>query len=225
MVIKTVLIDLDNTLLDFNESSKECIKKAFSEQGLPFHETDFPTFKTINDELWLKIEKGELDRTGLHKIRFNLVLEALGLKGDGSLIEKRFREILFDTAIAVDGARDLMQYLSSKYKVYAASNAIYLQQINRLTITGMIDYFSDLFISEKLGFSKPSKEFFDACIKGANAKVEQTIMIGDSLSADIVGAKEYGFTTIWYNHNKEPIENGAVADYVVNSLEEIKSIL
>ena len=224
-MIKTVFIDIDNTLLDFNKSSYECIKKAFSEQGLPFTDSMFLTFKEINDSLWLKIEKGELDRRGLHKIRFNLVLSALGLKGNGALIEKRFREILFDTVIAVDGAAELLKYLSSKYKVYAASNAIYLQQINRLTKTGMIGYLSGLFISEKLGCTKPTKAFFDACIHGANTKIEETIMIGDSISADIIGAKEYGLKTIWYNHNSEPKENGTISDYVVDKLEDIKSVL
>lgn len=224
-MIKTVLIDIDNTLLDFDESSKECIKQAFSEQDLPFDQTTFPIFKSINDDLWRKIERGELDRPGLHKIRFNLVLEALGLKGDGLVIEKRFREILFDTAITVDGARELLKYLSSKYRVYAASNAIYLQQINRLTKVGMIEYLSGLFISEKLGVSKPSNEFFDVCMKGANAKIEETVMIGDSISADIIGAKKYGLTTIWYKHNKDIEESCAQADYQVNTLEEIKRIL
>lgn len=224
-MINTILIDIDNTLLDFNESSKECIKQAFSEQGLPFSATTFPTFKSINDKLWLKIEKGELDRPGLHKIRFDLVLNALGIKGDGQLIEKRFREILFDTAIAVDGARETLQYLASKYKVYAASNAIYLQQINRLTKTGMIEFLSGLFISEKLGVTKPSKEFFDICMAGAKAKKEQTIMIGDSISADITGAKKYGLKTVWYNHNGENTKNVKSADYIVNSLFEIKEIL
>ena len=191
-MIKTVFIDIDNTLLDFNESSKECIRQAFNEQGLVFDENTFPTFKRINDELWLKIEKGELDRLGLHKIRFNLVLNALGLSGDGELIEKRFREILFDTAIAIDGAKDILEYLASKYTVCAASNAIYLQQINRLAKTGMLGYLKEVFISEKMGVSKPTKEFFDICFNKVNAKKQEVIMIGDSISADIMGAKEYG---------------------------------
>lgn len=222
--ITKVFIDLDNTLLDFNESAKECIKIAFGEQDLPFDENTFPTFKSINDELWLKIERGELDRVGLHKIRFNLVLDALNLKGDGPYIEKRFREILFYTAVPVKNSLEILKYLSEKYEIYAASNAIYLQQVNRLTKTGMINYFKDLFISEKIGFTKPSKEFFDACMQGANANAKNTIMIGDSLSADINGAKEYGLTTIWYNHNGQCVEQNC-ADYIVNDLIEIKKIL
>lgn len=224
-MIKTVLIDIDNTLLDFNESSKECIRQAFLEQGLPYTEKTFPTFKKINDGLWLKIEKGELDRQGLHKIRFNLVLDALGLSGDGLFIEKRFREVLFDTAIAVDGAREALEYLANKYKVYAASNAIYLQQINRLTKTDMIQYLSGLFISEKLGVSKPTKEFFDLCMAGANAKKQETIMIGDSISADIIGANEYGLRTIWYNHNKEENSKGYMADFIIDKIGDVKKIL
>ena len=112
--IKNIFIDIDNTLLDFNESAKECIKVAFKERNLPFDNNTFPTFKKINDSLWLKIEKGELDRKGLHEIRFNLVLSALNLTGDGKAIEKRFREILFDTAVPVKNAVDILKYLSEK---------------------------------------------------------------------------------------------------------------
>ncbi len=223
--IDKIFIDIDNTLLDFNESAKECIRLAFKEQNLLFNENTFPVFKRINDGLWLQIEKGELDRVGLHKIRFNLVLDELGLKGDGACIEKRFKEILFDTAVPVKNALELLRYLSSKYDVYAASNAIYLQQINRLTKTGMIGYLKDLFISEKLGFTKPSKEFFDTCMQVAKATINNSVMIGDSLSADINGAKKYGLTTIWYNHNGDCVENAECADYIVSDLIEIREIL
>jgi len=224
-MIKNILIDIDNTLLDFNESAKECIRIAFNEQGIHFDQNTFPVFKRVNDGLWLKIENGELDRNGLHKIRFNLVLQALGLSGDGATIERRFREILFHTAIPVEGAVELLKYLSSKYQVYTASNAIYLQQINRLTKTGMIGYIKDNFISEKLGCQKPTKDFFDACMQSANAKIEETVMIGDSLTADIIGAHEYGLKSIWYNHSKEYVSGKECYDYVVNNLIDIKNIL
>lgn len=223
--IKTVFIDIDNTLLDFNECGKVCLGQAFAEQNLPFDEQSFATFNKINNSLWLKIEKGELDRPGLHKIRFQLVLQALNLKGDSDLLERRFKEILFDTAIPVDGAKELVEYLSSKYKLYVASNAIYLQQINRLKKSEMYEYFSGLFISEKLGVQKPTKEFFTECIKGSCAKIEESVMIGDSISADIKGAKAFGLKTIWYNHLKQSTDGVDCADFIVDNLQDIKGIL
>lgn len=224
-MIKAVLIDIDNTLLDFNESAKESIKMAFFDYDLPFCDNTFPTFKRINDGLWLKIEKGELDRTGLHKIRFNLVLKELGIEFDGPTVEKRFLENLFNVACPIEGAKDILEYLSSKYQVYAASNAIYKQQINRLTKTGLIGYLKDLFISEKIGFQKPTKEFFDVCFsKMGNITAKETVMIGDSLTADINGGKDYGMTTVWYNHDRSK-KNSDKADFKVERLKEIKNIL
>ncbi len=169
---------------------------------------------------------GELTRQGLHKIRFNIILNALGLSGDGEKVETEFRNALFNIAEPVEGAFDLVKYLSSKYKVYSASNAIYLQQINRLKISGMFDYFSGLFVSEVIGHQKPTKEFFDYCydnLKGI--KKEQTIMIGDSLSADISGANDYGIKSIWLNSGGKINQTEIKPDFTVKKLEQIKNIL
>ena len=119
----------------------------------------------------------------------------------------------------------MLEYLSSKYNVYVASNAIYNQQVNRLTKSGLIGYVKDLFISERIGFNKPTKEFFDSCFKNMNGILpSQTVMIGDSPTADIIGGKDYGMTTIWYNHDKsnKPCEK---ADYKIENLLQIKEIL
>ncbi len=223
-MIKAILIDIDNTLLDFNESAKEAIRLAFEQFNLPFTDQTFSTFKRINDGLWLRIEKGELDRPGLHKIRFNLVFNELGIDFDGPTFEKQFLANLFHVACPVDGAKEILTYLSSKYPVYAASNAIYDQQINRLTKTGMIDCFKGLFISEKIGFQKPTKEFFDVCFNAlGGVKPSEVAMIGDSLTADINGGKDYGMVTCWYNHDGSD-KQSEKADYKIDSLYQIKNI-
>ena len=225
-MIKVVFIDIDNTLLDFNECAKESIKKSFEKFGLVYNDQVFPTFTRINNGLWLQIEDGSLTRKRLHEIRFNLILEQLGIDFDGILIEKEFKDNLFDCAITVDGALELVQYLSKKYMICTASNAIYDQQVNRLQKVGIYKYISKMFISEKIGYSKPTKEFFDVCFSNLDGvERDQVVMIGDSLSADVKGGKDYGLKTIWYNHNgiKEPNEKDY--DYYVNKLLEIKNIL
>ena len=111
-MIKVVLIDIDNTLLDFNKCAEESVRLSFKKFGLEFNDKTFPVFKSINDGLWLDIEKKKITRQDLHDIRFNLILEALGQKFDGRLIEKEFLDNLYDIAIPCDGAIDVLKYLS-----------------------------------------------------------------------------------------------------------------
>ncbi len=90
----------------------------------------------------------------------------------------------------------------------------------------MHDYFKGFFISEKIGFQKPTKEFFDYCFSNMNGITkEHTIMIGDSLTADIIGAKNYGIKSIWYNHSNKQNKTQIMPDYEVASLLEIKNIM
>ena len=222
-MIKYVFIDIDDTLLDFDKNATLAVKMAFEKVGLDYKEEYGPWFLKINEGLWRLIEEKKLDRKGLHARRFKDVLREFGLDGDGDLIEKLFREYLFDLAIPVDGAVEILEYLSKKYIVCAASNAIYLQQVNRLKMAGMYEYLSKLFVSENIGYNKPSKEFFDACfLELADATVENTVMIGDSLSADIKGASDYGIPSIWFNKKgmEEPCEKKYFA-----KIENLKDIV
>ena len=225
-MIKAVFIDIDNTLIDFNKSSKSAIQKSFLEHNLPFTDNVFPTFITTNAKLWQMIEKGTFTRQRLHNERWNMVLAQLGLTYDGTKIEQSFLNNLYDCAILVDGALDIVEYLSKKYYLCTASNAPHHQQLHRLQITGIKPFIKQVFTSESLCADKPSKEFFDRCVeKIGNISPEQAVMIGDSLTADIEGGKNYGLKTIWYNHNKEQLPKVKIYDYLVNSLAEIKEIL
>ena len=145
---------------------------------------------------------------------------------NGTKIEQSFLNNLYDCAILVDGALDIVEYLSKKYYLCTASNAPHYQQLHRLQITGIKPFIKQVFTSESLCADKPSKEFFDRCFeKIGNISPEQVVMIGDSLTADIEGGKNYGLKTIWYNHNKEQLPKVKIYDYLVNSLAEIKEIL
>lgn len=224
--VKVILIDIDNTLLDFNKGSRASMIKCFEKFGLDFHEEMFPEFIRINDGLWRRIEKGNLTKDELHKIRWGLVFESLGIDFDGERFEKEFLETLKTSAVPVDGAFEILEYLSGKYMICAASNAPYAQQIARLTNVGMIKYFDKLFISEKVGCAKPSAGFFDACfseLRGITPK--EAVMIGDSLTADIGGAADYGIPTVWFNYGGSDIPKGLTGTVVVNSLCELRDVL
>ena len=229
-MIKVILFDIDNTILSFDEYVKQSMKNGFEAFKIGTYEDEmFSVFNQINTILWQSIEKGEMTLEELQKVRWNMIFERLGISADGVAFEKYFREYLFESAIPIDGAMDVLQYLHGRYTLCAASNGPYAQQINRLKISGMLPYFTDLFISEEIGYSKPAEAFFSACIERLRAKMTirpcEMMIIGDSLTSDMSGGIQFGMKTCFYNPKKKEIPCDMTLDYQVSALKEIKSIL
>ena len=134
------------------------------------------------------------------------------------------------TVLSLPGANEMLRYLSGKYILCVASNGPYEQQVHRLEVAGMKQYFDYIFISEKLGASKPSEEFFSKAFAQFNSGREEaiipadTIIIGDSPTSDIEGGRNYGMKTCFYNVSG--VESDIIkADHVIDELNEVKGIL
>lgn len=226
-MIKVIFIDIDDTLLDFSKCAKRSMEESFADLDIQFHDNMFPVFEEVNSGLWLQIEKGEITKNELYGKRWDVILNKFGIKNiDGNIFEEHFLKHLSESAEKVRGAEDLLQYLSGKYKVYAASNGPHEQQLRRLKKSNLLKYFTDVFTSELLGVQKPEKSFYDLCFeKIGNVKKGEAVLIGDSLTADIYGGIEYGMTTVWFNKKNIGIRKDIHPSYTVNSLEEIKDIL
>lgn len=231
-MLKVILFDIDNTLLSFDEYVKQSMKSGFQKFHIGTYEEEmFCIFNRINNDLWQSLEKREIDFEELKKKRWNMIFDSLGLSFDGEIFENYFRESLFESAIPETGALELLEYLHGKYTLCVASNGPYIQQVNRLRISGMLPYFSNLFISEEIGSSKPSEKFFNTCMNRLNAKTEQAIqpceimIIGDSLSSDMAGGIKFGMQTCFYNPENKLIPSEMKLNYNVTSLKEIQSIL
>ena len=222
---KAIFIDIDNTLLDFDKCAYLSMKRSFEDFGIPFDDSMFDTFERVNLSLWHSLENGYISKDQLFKIRWSSVLAALNVKADGILMEKQFKHYINTVAITIDYAKEILEYLSSKYKVYATSNATYEQQISRLKNADFDKYFSGYFISERVGFEKPSKEFFDGCFASLPYSVDEVTMIGDSPTADIKGGVKYGLDTIWFNHRGESLPDDIKPKFTVSHLKEIENIL
>ena len=223
---KILLIDLDNTLIDFNECARHSIINAFDELGFTYTEKVFETFICENVKIWKRLEKGEITKPQLRANRWNIILGKLGIDFDGTVIEEMFENGVAKGAYPVDGAYDLLDYLYGKYQMYIVSNGFRFVQESRLKIGDFEKYFDGVFVSEDIGIPKPAKEFFDYCFESLNnpSKAE-ILLIGDSISADITGGINYGLDTIWFNKNNEPLPENIAPTYTVRSLEEIKNIL
>ena len=186
----------------------------------------FAVFQVENDKLWARIERGELTIAGLRDVRWQTILTRLGLEADGAAMEDAFRVRLHESAVPVPGALDVLAQLYGKYRLCAASNGPYAQQVNRLRRAGMLDAFEQLFISGQLGAEKPSRVFFDRCLAQLpGVRPEQCLMIGDSLTADIAGGRAAGMQTCWF----DPADRGTAmppqADWRITRLEELLAIL
>ncbi len=227
MMIKVIFIDIDDTLLDFSKCAKQSIANCFADFGADFHDYMFPVFEEINSGLWLQLEKGEITKKELYGKRWEVLLNKFGIKNiDGDLFEEHFLEHLSESAEKINGAEEILKYLSDKYKIYAASNGPHEQQLRRLKKSKLFKYFTDIFTSELLGVQKPEKAFYDLCFeKIGNINKDEAVLIGDSLTADIYGGNEYGLTTVWFNKKNIGIKEDIHPSYTVNSLEEIKGIL
>lgn len=225
--IKAVLLDVDNTILDFHICAKEAMKATFEKWKLPFKEEMFAVFTVQNDILWEKIERKELTREELYKIRWKGIFETLEIVGaDPVAFDVDFRKNIEESAEPVEGAHALLEYLSGKYILCIASNAAHRRQTKRLTKAGMLPYVRHLFSSEKIGHSKPEKAFFDACLATIGGiSPSEVVVIGDSLTADIAGGVGSGMKTIWFNYNHVPTPSNLAADHVVDSLFDIQKIL
>lgn len=229
--MKAIFIDVDNTLLDFDGYVKHALETGFNKFGLIKYEPYiYDVFSQINDDLWRKIETKELDFTTLKKIRFNLIFEALSVKFDGEIFEAYFRNELNESVIEVPGATSLLKDLSKDYILCAASNGPFAQQVHRLEKAGFSTYLSYIFVSERLGASKPSKQFYDAAFNELNANRNIPIMpceclaIGDSITSDIAGGYNYGMKTCFYAHRGEAVSDSRI-DIYTTSLHDIPKLI
>lgn len=235
-MIRAVFIDIDNTLLDFDAYVRQTMREGFEKFGLgAYDEGMFSTFLKINNQLWGQIEQGQITMDELMQVRWNRIFAALGIRFDGVRFEDYFRDCLFESAIPVEYAPELLAYLQKKYILCAASNGPYAQQINRLERGGMLGCFSGLFISSRVGAAKPSPVFFNRCLKELNAFLaergeaeilpSEIMMLGDSLSSDMAGAIGMGMKTCYFDRSRSGDTRGMHIDHVVFSLREVQEFL
>ncbi len=221
-----LLIDLDNTLIDFNECARHSIINIFNNLGFDYSPAVFDTFIEENVKIWKRLEKGEITKPQLRADRWNIILARLGIDYDGTIIEEAFENGVAQGAYAVDGAYEILEYLKDKYELYIVSNGFRYVQESRLKIGDFNKYFKNIFVSEDIGIPKPAKEFFDYCFENlGNPPKNEVMLIGDSLSADIKGGNDYGIDTVWFNKNGEENLSAVKPTYTVTELCDIKRIL
>jgi len=226
-MIKTIFFDLDDTIFDFHKAEAVAVSKTLAEQGVDNSKQTVARYSEINASMWKRLEKGELSREEVLVKRFEQLFLELGVEDcDAFDTRKKYEKNLSVGHYFVDGAYELLEKLSKKYDLYLVSNGTYKVQEGRLNSSGIKKFFKGIFISEKLGFVKPQKEFFDEVFsKIQNFDKQSAIIVGDSLSSDIKGGNNAGIKTCWFNPKHLQNQTDAKVDYEIHSLNEIYKIL
>ena len=225
-MIKYVLFDLDDTLLDFKKAEAAAITKTFQHVGIPVSDELIKRYSQINDMQWRRLEKGELTREQVLVVRFDILFEELGLKIPSEMVQATYEYLLGVGHYFIDGAEELLESLYGRYKLYIVSNGTANVQERRIKSAGIGKYFENIFVSEYIGAAKPKKEFFDACFAQIpDFDKDEAIIVGDRLSSDILGGINAGVRTCWFNPKNCSPNYEIPADFEIHSLAELPGLL
>lgn len=231
MTYKALFLDLDNTIFDFDAGEKIALREAFLLHGRTLTEEEVALYHRMNKACWAAYERGELTQEALLVRRFEDFLSAIGQEGDAGEYNLCYRERLSDQAILYPGATDALDTLHASYPLFLITNGVSHTQHKRLDKANLKPYFRDLFISEEIGASKPSEIFFRTALQRSGVSPSDVLVVGDSLSSDIQGAKRSSIDScmIVPKEIQETLLQGIpaekVPDYVLSSLTELPGLL
>lgn len=225
-MIKNIFLDLDDTILDFHKGEIVALSATFRSLGIEPTDEVIKKYREINRECWRKLETGEYTRYEVLHKRFDLLFEYLSLDLSSERAQSEYEVRLSMEHPFIEGGRELLDALYGKYRLYIASNGTALVQDRRIAESGIEKYFDGIFISERIGYDKPSREFFDiAFSKIDDFKKEETVFLGDSLTSDIKGANGAGITSVYFNKNGIKNDTDITPCYEITKLRDFLEIV
>ncbi len=235
MKYKDLFIDFDDTLYDTHGNAVIALSETFDYFHLDRYFEDpqvfYDAYWTANIDLWTQYAKGEITRDCLIVERFRRPLSVgKGIEVTKELcleISDKFLDFCASKPGVIDGAHELMDYLKRKgYRMHMCSNGFHEVQYKKLDACSLHDYFNTIILSEDAGVNKPSKDYFDYALKVSGANRETTLMIGDNLQSDILGALNAGLDAMLFNRWQVPSEElPQDLTFVVDNLCDIMEIL
>lgn len=225
---KVILWDMDATLLDFLAAEKAAIRFCFEKYGLGECSDDMlERYSAINKRYWGMLERGEISKSEMLVKRFREFFESEGIETN---CEKEFNSTyqiaLGDTVCFMDNGYELVKKLKGQYRQFVVTNGTYVAQKRKLKKSGIGALVEEAFISDLIGFEKPSREFFDHVLEKVGPYRKNEIMIiGDSLTSDMQGGNNAGIVCCWYNPNHLENTKNVKIDYEIDHLWKIEEIL
>lgn len=227
MKIEHVFFDLDHTLWDFDKNSGLTFEKIFKLNNVNIEIDDFlRIYMPINLEYWRLYRDEKVTKEALRYNRLKKSFDKLNFEISDALIDKLAIDYIDNLSSfnhLFEGTFEILDYLKSKYQLHIITNGFDEVQMKKMTSSKIIDYFDAIITSDSVGVKKPNPKVFNFALKKANATAENSVMIGDSLEADINGALNVGFNVIHCVFNDETATDNNVTS--VANLLEIKQYL
>ena len=220
-----LLFDADNTLFDFDAAERTAHRRLCETYGLAYSDEGYQLYHRCNAALWREFDRGECTKDFLLVERFRRYLDATGEQADPEALNREHLRALGAAAVLLPGALELCRELSWDHRLYLLTNAVESVQRARFARSAIAPFFRDVFISEAIGYGKPSLEYFNYVFQAVpGLSRENALLIGDSLSSDIQGANNAGLDCCWFNPQGLPRPEGLRIDYEVRTLEAIRGV-
>jgi putative hydrolase of the HAD superfamily len=227
---KHLFFDLDHTLWDFEKNAAETIYSLYDTFGLhqfgKFTSTDFyKKYSSINQRMWRQYHEGKITQQELRVGRFTITLTKLGLKPEQvpTGLHEAFTSLCATKSGVFPFTHEVLNYLKSKYKLHIITNGFKDVQAIKMKSSNLNQYFSEIITSECANCIKPDRKIFDFALEKAGVKPADCLMIGDSLEADILGAKNAGIDQVFFNPNKKRHVHRVT--YEISCLSQLMQIL
>ena len=225
--IKHIFFDLDHTLWDFEKNSELALQKVFRKQQINLELDVFlEVYKPINLEFWRLFRSDKVTKSELRYGRLKKTFDALNYTISDNVIDTiaiEYIEFLPHFNYLFDGTFEILDYLKDKYKLHIITNGFQEVQLKKMESSKIIHYFDTIVTSESVGVKKPNPKIFNYALEKASAKKENSLMIGDSIEADILGALNIGMHALHCNFDNQEIDNKEFNS--VTSLLELKQYL
>lgn len=229
-----ILFDADGTLFDYEQAEANALEGTFRDLTFTFSPQHAAAYQRINHQIWLDFEAGQISALDLRVQRFERLFEAMRISGDPRAFSARYLLNLSQQAGLVPGAHELVADLAISHHLAIITNGLSDVQRPRLARSSIQPYFSGVFISEEMGVSKPDPAYFAAVLAALASHAtppdrSNVLVVGDSLSSDIHGGRNFGLATCWFNPTgKTPnpsIPPEFLPDFEIRKLEELYQIL
>lgn len=225
--IKTILWDVDGTLLDFEASEEVSMRQCLSKHGITINQEQMEWYKACNQSYWERLERQEIPKSQVYLGRFYDFFAFLDITSiDCEQFNDAYQKALGDNFVLQEHALALCTALTKRHRQYVVTNGSTVAQNGKLQGCGLLNLMDGIFISEEMGTEKPSRKFFDLCSEAIDDyDPETTMIIGDSLTSDMAGGNNAGVLCCWFNPKKLKAPSDLEIDYTIASLKELYSIL
>ena len=221
-----LFLDLDDTILDFQKAEHIALSKTLREFGLEPTEHVLKRYNLINKAHWEALERKELTRERVLVGRFQVLFEEMGITVEPVSVARAYEHNLSIGHYFLPGAEEAVERLSKKYKLYLASNGTASVQKGRMTSANLYRFFEKVFVSQEIGANKPSVEYFERSFAQIpDFDKRKAIMVGDSLTSDILGGQNAGIATCWVNPTGRKYSLEQLPDYEIQSLTQLENLL